>query len=196
MAGKMERSAVVVKAEARGQLYHAMVSPPVGRGVKERYAFLWRSPAQPTFSRLIEGSRPAWSPDGSEIFFAREGDIWKVAIDGGTPILLLKSDAGAAWPRWSPDGNQILFSRNNDGDTVILLLDGVKTRVRLIGVDTPETVHPRKPVEYYGREASMFVKNLLRGESVFVEYETGASRTDIRSHTGLPIRGLERRGRV
>jgi hypothetical protein len=97
----MERSAVVVKAEARGQLYHAMVSPPVGRGVKERYAFLWRSPAQPTFSRLIEGSRPAWSPDGSEICFAREGDIWKVAIDGGTPILLLKSDAGAAWPRWS-----------------------------------------------------------------------------------------------
>jgi endonuclease/exonuclease/phosphatase (EEP) superfamily protein YafD len=28
--------------EARGHVYHAMVSPPVGRGVKERYAFLWR----------------------------------------------------------------------------------------------------------------------------------------------------------
>ncbi len=28
--------------EARGHVYHAMISPPVGRGVKERYAFLWR----------------------------------------------------------------------------------------------------------------------------------------------------------
>ena len=58
-----------------------------------------------------------------------------------------------------------------DGDTVILSLDGAKTRVRLIGIDTPETVHPQKPVEYYGQEASTFVRNLLRGESVYVEYE-------------------------
>ena len=69
-----------------------------------------------TFSRLIEGSHPAWSPDGSEICFAREGDIWKVAIDGGAPMRLLKSVAGAAWPRWSPDGSQIQFSRGNDND--------------------------------------------------------------------------------
>ena len=56
-----------------------------------------------------------------------------------------------------------------DGDTVILLIHGKKTSVRLIGVDTPETVHPRKPVQYYGREASLFLKNLLRGEEVYIE---------------------------
>ena len=44
-----------------------------------------------------------------------------------------------------------------DGDTIVL--DG-KERVRLIGVDTPETVHPSKPVEYYGKEASSFTKSL------------------------------------
>ena len=65
-----------------------------------------------------------------------------------------------------------------DGDTVVLSLDGVKTRVRLIGIDTPETVHPQKPVEHYGQEASTFLKNLLRGESVSVEYEPGAATTD------------------
>ena len=37
-----------------------------------------------------------------------------------------------------------------DGDTVVLSLDGVETRVRLIGIDTPETVHPQKPVEHSG----------------------------------------------
>ena len=65
-----------------------------------------------------------------------------------------------------------------DGDTVVLSLDGVKTRIRLIGIDTPETVHPQKPVEHYGQEASTFLKNLLRGESVSLEYETEAATTD------------------
>ena len=45
-----------------------------------------------------------------------------------------------------------------DGDTVKIDYRGKATNVRLIGVDTPETVHPNKPVEAYGKEAS----NLLR----------------------------------
>ncbi len=53
-----------------------------------------------------------------------------------------------------------------DGDTIIISKDGQEVRVRLIGVDTPETVHPRKKVQFYGREASQFTKNLLKGESV------------------------------
>jgi len=57
-----------------------------------------------------------------------------------------------------------------DGDTVVLLIQGKKTRVRLIGVDTPETVHPQKPVQPYGREADLFLKNLLRGENVYIEH--------------------------
>jgi len=65
-----------------------------------------------------------------------------------------------------------------DGDTVVLLIDGKETTVRLIGVDTPETVHPTKPVERYGKEASRFLKNLLKGEDVYLEYEPGPSKTD------------------
>jgi micrococcal nuclease len=67
-------------------------------------------------------------------------------------------------------------SRIVDGDTVVLLVDGAPVKVRLIGVDTPETVHPQKPVEYYGKEASTFTKNLLRGESVYLVY--GQERLD------------------
>ncbi len=56
-----------------------------------------------------------------------------------------------------------------DGDT-ILLNNG--ERVRLIGVvDTPETVHPSKPVEYYGKEASAFTKRMVEGKKVKLEFD-------------------------
>ena len=63
-----------------------------------------------------------------------------------------------------------------DGDTVKIDYNGKATNVRLIGVDTPETVHPSKPVEAYGKEASNFTKNLLQGESVYLRYDV--ERTD------------------
>ena len=63
-----------------------------------------------------------------------------------------------------------------DGDTVKIDYQGTQMSVRLIGVDTPETVHPSKPVEVYGKEASNFTKNLLQGESVYLRF--GAERTD------------------
>ena len=55
-----------------------------------------------------------------------------------------------------------------DGDTIIL---NNGERVRLIGVDTPETKHPRKPVEYYGKEASAFTKKMIEGKEVRLEYD-------------------------
>lgn len=49
-----------------------------------------------------------------------------------------------------------------DGDTVKIDYNGKATNVRLIGVDTPETGHPSKPVEVYGKEASNCKDCLLR----------------------------------
>ena len=63
-----------------------------------------------------------------------------------------------------------------DGDTVEIDYEGKTTAVRLIGVDTPETVHPNQPVEPYGKEASNFTKNLLMGESVYLRFDV--DRTD------------------
>ena len=53
-----------------------------------------------------------------------------------------------------------------DGDTLVVEIAGQTERVRLIGVDTPETVHPQKPVEYFGKEASAFTKRLAEGQTV------------------------------
>ena len=36
---------------------------------------------------------------------------------------------------------------------------------------TPETVHPSKPVEAFGKEAPRFTSNLLKGESVYLEFD-------------------------
>lgn len=55
-----------------------------------------------------------------------------------------------------------------DGDTFVLD-NGIK--VRLIGVDTPETVHPKKEVQYFGKEASAFTKKLIDGKKVRLEYD-------------------------
>jgi micrococcal nuclease len=55
-----------------------------------------------------------------------------------------------------------------DGDT-LLLTDG--ERVRLIGVDTPETKHPRKPVQYFGKEAYLFTKEMVEGKQVRLEFD-------------------------
>jgi micrococcal nuclease len=55
-----------------------------------------------------------------------------------------------------------------DGDTLVLATLG---RVRLIGVDTPETKERRKPVEYFGQESADFLHQLTSGKDVRVDYD-------------------------
>jgi micrococcal nuclease len=58
------------------------------------------------------------------------------------------------------------FSARTSRNTVVVDVDGKQEKVRLIGVDTPETVHPKKPVEYFGKEASEFTKNIVDGKQL------------------------------
>jgi micrococcal nuclease len=63
-----------------------------------------------------------------------------------------------------------------DGDTIDVLIEGQQARVRYIGIDTPETVHPTVGEEPYGSEASDYNKNLVLGQTVFLEKDV--SETD------------------
>ncbi len=56
-----------------------------------------------------------------------------------------------------------------DGDTIEVLIDGKKEKVRVLGINTPETVDPRRPVECFGKEASDKAKSLLSNQSVRLE---------------------------
>jgi micrococcal nuclease len=68
-----------------------------------------------------------------------------------------------------PTGEDATVERVVDGDT-LKLSDG--RRVRLIGIDTPETVDPRRPVECLGAEASAHTSELLPpGTAVRLEYD-------------------------
>ena len=74
---------------------------------------------------------------------------------------------------FAPHGDMLqgTVSRVVDGDTIVVTVAGEDRRVRLIGVDTPETVHPNKPVQQYGREASAFTKKSLQNKTVWLEYD-------------------------
>jgi micrococcal nuclease len=58
-----------------------------------------------------------------------------------------------------------------DGDTFEIMYEGVKTKVRLIGVDTPETVKAGTPVQWYGNDASNFTKKTLENQKVRLEFD-------------------------
>jgi micrococcal nuclease len=62
-----------------------------------------------------------------------------------------------------------------DGDTVDIDIKGNTERVRLIGVNTPETKHPTKPIECFGPEASAYLTQLLpKGTHVRIERDIEA----------------------
>lgn len=76
-----------------------------------------------------------------------------VALAGA--ITLLRSDDEDL-----PAGTAVV-TRVVDGDTVGLDLGHAQETARLLGIDTPETVHPTKPVECFGPEASARVEELI-----------------------------------
>lgn len=75
-----------------------------------------------------------------------------------------------------PATAEAVVTRVVDGDTFEARIDGAVEDVRLIGVDTPETVKPGAPVECFGPRASRFAHRLLEGRRVALRF--GVERRD------------------
>lgn len=75
------------------------------------------------------------------------------------------------------EGERAVVTRVVDGDTIVVSFgaDSEQT-IRLIGMDTPETVDPRRPVGCFGKEASNETKSLLSGKQVVLQKDV--SETD------------------
>ena len=74
---------------------------------------------------------------------------------------------------------EVKYSKSVDGDTAKFELDGKEITVRFLGIDTPETVHPTKGEEPYGKEASNYTKQKLENaDKIEIEYDDNASETD------------------
>jgi micrococcal nuclease len=90
------------------------------------------------------------------------------------PILIVCLLAGAGW-WWARADAQppsvATVTRVVDGDTVYVRAGSRTFDVRLLGIDTPETVDPHRPVGCFGPEASAYTKHLLEAGRVRLEYD-------------------------
>lgn len=71
-----------------------------------------------------------------------------------------------------------LVSRVVDGDTLKVIIADKEETVRIVGINTPETVDPRRSVECFGKEASIRAQELLSGQRVRLERDSTQSDRD------------------
>ena len=86
----------------------------------------------------------------------------------GLALLCWRMATARAVESLPPAGVPIRVTRAVDGDT--LLLDG-GYRIRLLGVNTPETKHPDRPAEPFGPEASAFTQSLVEHRMITLEFD-------------------------
>lgn len=78
----------------------------------------------------------------------------------------------------SQKGEYYKVLRVIDGDTIEIDMRGNKEKVRLLGINTPETVDSRRPVQCFGKEANTRMKQLSLGEEVYLEFDDSQSLRD------------------
>jgi Tol biopolymer transport system component len=103
---------------------------PDGRGA--------RNVTQPVQEVSVVDSKPAWSPDGTQIVFTRmlsfgDNQIWVVNADGtGSRSLLTDDSEGDHNPSWSPDGTLIVYSSDVLGTEAIFVINADRSGVRKV----------------------------------------------------------------
>lgn len=74
---------------------------------------------------------------------------------------------------------EVKFSKCVDGDTANVILKKKEIKIRFLAVDTPESVHPTKGEEPFGKEASEYTcKKLTNAKKIEIEYDPKSDKTD------------------
>lgn len=97
-----------------------------------------------------------------------------------TPVVKTVTPVVSATLTPSPASQYTYYSVTDvvDGDTIKISMNGSTETLRLIGMDTPETVDPRKPVQCFGKEASKKGKELLLNKKVRIEKDPTQGERD------------------
>jgi endonuclease YncB( thermonuclease family) len=95
-----------------------------------------------------------------------------------TPISEVQNEPSAAASSQAIQPDLVKVLSVVDGDTLKVSTDGSEKTIRLIGIDTPEVVDPRKPVECFGKEASAKAKEVLTGQMVRLEADPSQGNLD------------------
>lgn len=106
---------------------------------------------------------------------SNKGGLGGVQNSGGAAALIPVSEASD-----TPQPATVLYPVEKvvDGDTIDVTIKGKTERIRLIGMDTPETVDPRTVVQCFGKEASDKSKATLAGVSVRLEQDATQGERD------------------
>jgi micrococcal nuclease len=127
----------------------------------------WNSPTAYVNDQPVQLDAPAYIKDNRTyvpLRFVSEAFSGTVGYDGDKQAVIIDS--------FDPEGKTLVtIDRVVDGDTVEANINGVEEKIRLIGVDTPETVKPNTPVMPYGPEASNFTKATLTGQQVYLDFD-------------------------
>jgi tricorn protease len=123
--------------------------------------------------------QPAISPDGKQLAFSYQGDIWTMPAIGGQAIRLTIHEGYESRPLWSPDGQNIAFSsdRNGNNDVFIIPAKGgnPKQLTWFSGSDVP--------VSWDGNDAVLFLTRRMYAQ---VEREFEVYR--VLTSGGTPVR--------
>jgi len=122
---------------------------------------------------------PAISPDGTEVCFVYDNDLWKVPFKGGVASRLTDTSASEWGPVWSPDGQWIAFKSNREGRTYSYIMPAGGGDARVIIRETYSVVDWFNDGEHllaigYGFEhGSSFYKLPINGERPVLLGEIG-----------------------
>lgn len=113
---------------------------------------------------------------GSRVFVCVAGVV-------ASGVLVSCAQAGTSPTINGPSGESVRegpypVARVVDGDTFTIKLGSQTTKVRVIGIDTPESVDPRRPVQCFGKEASARASALLSGKNVWLEVDPNQDTRD------------------
>jgi micrococcal nuclease len=82
-------------------------------------------------------------------------------------------------PVFANESVEVKFSKCVDGDTAKFILNKKEITARFLAVDTPETKHPTKGVEPFGKDASNYTcAKLTNAKKIVLEYDDGSDKTD------------------
>ena len=94
-----------------------------GTGAATAVSFTTAGPQGQAQPPVLELPRhPALSPDGSQVAFTHQGDVWVASVDTGLAMRLTAHGSMDAAPYWSPDGSELAFLSNRHGNYDIYLM--------------------------------------------------------------------------